>query len=302
MYIEKMYINGEWLAANDTIEVHNPATKEKIGVVPNGGEKEAELAVSAAYAAFQSWSKLTAAERSKFLMKWSQLIEENLDVLAEIMTNEQGKPLQEARGEITYANDYIVWFAEEAKRIYGETIPASHPNKRILVKKQPIGVVAAITPWNFPAAMITRKIAPALAAGCTTVLKPSEETPYTALKLVQLAEEAGIPKGVINIITGDAPAIANVWQKDTRVRKLTFTGSTEVGKILMRGAAETVKKISLELGGHAPFIVTANADLDKAVDGAVASKFRNAGQTCVCTNRIYVDKSIEKEFTSKFVY
>lgn len=300
MYIEKMYINGEWLAAEDTIEVFNPATKEKIGVVPNGGEKEAEMAVSAAYEAFKKWSKLTAAERSKYLMKWSQLIDENLNILAEIMTKEQGKPLQEARGEITYANDYIVWYAEEAKRIYGETIPASHPNKRILVQKQPIGVVAAITPWNFPAAMITRKIAPALAAGCTTVLKPSEETPFTALKLVELADQAGIPTGVINIVTGDAPTIANVWQKDRRVRKLTFTGSTEVGKILMRGAAETVKKISLELGGHAPFIVTVNADLDKAVDGAIASKFRNAGQTCVCTNRIYVDKRIEKEFTSKF--
>ncbi|KQL53900.1 succinate-semialdehyde dehydrogenase [Heyndrickxia shackletonii] len=300
MYIEKMYINGEWLTSADTIEVFNPATKEKIGVVPNGGQREAELAVSAAFSALPSWSKRTAAERSKYLMKWSQLIDENLNTLAEIMTNEQGKPLHEAKGEITYANDYIVWYAEEAKRIYGETIPASHPNKRIFVQKQPIGVVAAITPWNFPAAMITRKIAPAIAAGCTTVLKPSEETPFTALKLVELAEQAGIPKGVINIITGDAPTIANVWQSDRRVRKLTFTGSTEVGKILMRGAAETVKKVSLELGGHAPFIVTANADIEKAVDGAIASKFRNAGQTCVCTNRIYVDKSIVKEFTQKF--
>lgn len=300
LYLEKIYINGEWMTTEDTIEVFNPATKEKIGVVPNGGEKEAELAVSAAYAAFPSWSKLTAAERSKYLMKWSYLIEENLHALAEVMTNEQGKPLQEARGEIAYANDYIIWYAEEAKRIYGETIPATHPNKRIFVQKQPIGVVAAITPWNFPAAMITRKIAPALAAGCTTVLKPSEETPLTALKLVELAEQAGIPKGVINIVTGDAPTIANVWQKDRRVRKITFTGSTEVGKILMRGAAETVKKVSLELGGHAPFIVTANADLDKAVDGAIASKYRNAGQTCVCTNRIYADKSIVKEFTQKF--
>ncbi|MBS4173072.1 NAD-dependent succinate-semialdehyde dehydrogenase [Bacillus sp. FJAT-49736] len=300
MLIEKMYINGEWLTTDDVIDVYNPATKEKIGAVPNGGEREAELAVTAAYAALPRWSKLTAAERSKLLMKWSYLIEENLHILAETMTTEQGKPLHEARGEITYANDYIVWYAEEGKRIYGETIPASHPNKRIFVQKQPIGVVAAITPWNFPAAMITRKIAPALAAGCTTVLKPSEETPFTALKLVQLAEQAGIPKGVINVVTGDAPTIASVWQKDSRVRKITFTGSTEVGKILMRGAADTVKKVSLELGGHAPFIVTENADLDKAVAGAAASKFRNAGQTCVCTNRIYVDKKIAKVFSAKF--
>jgi succinate-semialdehyde dehydrogenase / glutarate-semialdehyde dehydrogenase len=300
VYLEKMYINGQWVSTKETIEVFNPATKEKIGVIPNGGTKEAEMAVSAASAALPIWSKMTAAERNKLLMKWSYLIDENLNELAEIMTNEQGKPLHEARGEITYANDYIIWYAEEGKRIYGETIPSSYPNKRLFVQKQPIGVIAAITPWNFPAAMITRKIAPALAAGCTSVLKPSEETPFTALKLVKLAEEAGIPKGVINIVTGDAETIAGVWQKDDRVRKLTFTGSTEVGKILMRGAAETVKKLSLELGGHAPFIVTANADIDKAVEGAVASKFRNAGQTCVCTNRIYVQEPILKEFTEKF--
>lgn len=201
---------------------------------------------------------------------------------------------------IQYGNDYIAWFAEEGKRIYGETIPAPYENKRITVKKQPVGVVAAITPWNFPAAMITRKVAPALAAGCTIVLKPSEETPFTAFRLTELAEEAGVPKGVLNIVTGDAAAIGDTWQKDGRIRKLTFTGSTAVGKHLMRGAADTVKKLSLELGGHAPFIVTKHADLDAAVEGAVASKFINAGQTCICTNRIYVHESIEAAFVEKF--
>ena len=222
------------------------------------------------------------------------------DELAETLTTEQGKPLAEAKGEIAYANSFITWFAEEGKRIYGETIPATHPNKRIFVHKQPVGVVAAITPWNFPAAMITRKVGPALAAGCTVVLKPSEETPFTALKLAELAEEAGVPAGVFNIVTGDAKRITEVWQKDERVRKLTFTGSTEVGKILMRGAADTVKKISLELGGHAPFIVTNHANIHKAVEGAIASKFRNAGQTCVCANRILVQSGVYEEFTKRY--
>lgn len=242
MYPNKMYIDGQWVDAKETIDVINPATKEIIGTIPNGGKKEAKMAIDAAYSAFKEWSKKTAEERSQLLLKWHCLIEEHTDELAEIITTELGKPLSEAKGEIFYANSYISWFAEEAKRIYGETIPASSPNKRIIVKKQPVGVVAAITPWNFPAAMITRKIAPALAAGCTTVLKPSEETPFTALKLAELAEQAGIPKGVINIVTGDAEPIVDVWQKDERVRKLTFTGSTRVGKILMRGAADTVKK------------------------------------------------------------
>ncbi|WP_050614931.1 NAD-dependent succinate-semialdehyde dehydrogenase [Bacillus testis] len=301
MLQNKLYINGEWLDYNkETIQVINPATKEAIGTIPNAGENEAKMAVEAAQAALKSWSKKTAEERSRLLMAWHRLIAEHRDELAEIMTTEQGKPFAEAKGEIDYANSYISWFAEEGKRIYGETIPASSPSKRLIVKRQPVGVVAAITPWNFPAAMITRKVAPALAAGCTIVLKPSEETPFTALKLVELSEQAGIPKGVINVVTGAAEPIANAWQKDGRVRKLTFTGSTRVGKILMRGAADTVKKLSLELGGHAPLIVTAQANIEKAVNGAIASKFRNAGQTCVCTNRIYVDETIADEFTDKF--
>lgn len=299
MYPNRMYVNGQWIDAKETIDVINPATKEIIGTIPNGGKKEAKMAVDAAYSAFKEWSKKTAEERSKLLLKWYYLIEEHTDELAAIITTEQGKPLSEAKAEISYANSYISWFAEEAKRIYGETIPASSPSKRIIVKKQPVGVIAAITPWNFPAAMITRKIAPALAAGCTTVLKPSEQTPFTALKLAELAEQAGIPKGVINIVTGDAEPIVDVWQKDERVRKLTFTGSTRVGKILMRGAADTVKKLSLELGGHAPFIVTANADIEKAVEGVIASKFRNAGQTCICANRIFVEEEIAEEFSKK---
>ena len=300
LFPAKMYIAGEWLDTEEKIDVFNPATQELVGTVPDGGEQVAERAVTAAYEAGKAWAKRTAAERSAILLEWARLITENTDELAETLTTEQGKPLAEAKGEIAYANSFITWFAEEGKRIYGETIPAAHPNKRIFVHKQPVGVVAAITPWNFPAAMITRKVGPALAAGCTVVLKPSEETPFTALKLAELAERAGVPAGVLNVITGDAKRITEVWQKDERVRKLTFTGSTEVGKLLMRGAADTVKKISLELGGHAPFIVTNHADIDKAVEGAIASKFRNAGQTCVCANRILVQAGIYKEFTKRY--
>ncbi|MET3684825.1 succinate-semialdehyde dehydrogenase/glutarate-semialdehyde dehydrogenase [Priestia megaterium] len=300
MYPNKLYINGEWTTTEEKIDVINPATKEVIGQIPKAGAKEAALAADAAAAAFKTWSKRTAQERSAILMRWHQLIENHKDELAEIMTTEQGKPFAEAKGEVQYGNDYIAWFAEEGKRVYGETIPAHHTHKRITVKKQPVGVVAAITPWNFPAAMITRKVAPALAAGCTIVLKPSEETPFTAYRLVELAEEAGVPKGVINVVTGDAAAIGDTWQKDGRIRKLTFTGSTAVGKHLMRGAADTVKKLSLELGGHAPFIVTENADLDAAVNGVIASKFVNAGQTCICTNRVYVQESIADAFVEKF--
>src|SRR6478752_6065551 len=269
-----LYINGEFVSTNDTYEVVNPATNEVVATVAKGGEKEAKLAADAAYEAFQTWSKKTAEERGKLLFKWHQLIEEHTDELAEIMTVEQGKPLKEAKGEIGYANGFVSWYAEEGKRIYGETIPASSPNKRLFAHKQPVGVMAAIT--------------------------PAEQTPLTALRLAELAEEAGIPKGVINVVTGDAKAIGEAWLQDGRVRKLSFTGSTEVGKLLMRGAADTVKKVSLELGGHAPFIVTANADLDKAVTNAIASKFRNAGQTCVCTNRIYVHESIAKPFAEQF--
>ena len=300
LFPAKMYIAGEWIEAEKSIQVFNPATQELIGTVPDGGKHEAEKATMAAYEAGKAWAKRTAAERSSILLEWARLIQEHADELAKTLTTEQGKPLAEAKGEIAYANSFITWFAEEGKRIYGETIPASHPHKRIFVHKQPVGVVAAITPWNFPAAMITRKVAPALAAGCTVVLKPSEETPFTALKLAELAEKAGVPAGVFNIVTGDAKQISEAWQKDDRVRKLTFTGSTEVGKLLMRGAADTVKKISLELGGHAPFIVTNHADIEKAVEGAIASKFRNAGQTCVCANRIFVQAGVYEEFTKRY--
>lgn len=297
-----MYINGEQVDSDtkETIEVINPATNKVIASVPKGGMAEAKRAVDAAHTAFKEWSKKTAIERGQLLMKWFQLIDENKEELGRLMTLEQGKPLKEAVGEIAYANSFISWYAEEGKRIYGETIPASHPNKRILVHKQPVGVIAAITPWNFPAAMITRKVGPALAAGCTAVVKPASQTPLTAIRLAELAGEAGIPKGVINVVTGNARAIGDAWLEDSRVRKITFTGSTEIGKVLMKGAADTVKKISLELGGHAPFIVMDDADLDKAVEGVIGSKFRNAGQTCICTNRIYVHESIVDDFHEKF--
>lgn len=300
--IYPMYLNGEWVGNDYEVytEIINPATKEVVGAVPTGGAYEAEKAVDAAHRAFKTWSKKTADERYKLLMKWYKLIDENKHEIARIMTIEQGKPLNEALGEVQYANGFISWYAEEGKRIYGETIPASHPNKRILVRKEPVGVVAAITPWNFPAAMITRKVAPALAAGCTAVVKPANQTPLTALKMVELAHEAGIPAGVLNVITGRASEIGEVWLKDARVTKITFTGSTEVGKTLMRGAAENVKKVSLELGGNAPFIVMDDANLAKAAVGLVQSKFRNAGQTCICTNRVYVQEGIAEEFIKLF--
>lgn len=295
------YINGEWIGEElEKTDVYNPATGEVVDQVPKGGEREARAAVDAAHGAFPDWAAKTAYERSELLEKWYALIEEHQDELARTMTEEQGKPLKEASGEIAYSNSFIKWYAEEGKRVYGETIPASATDKRLFVIKQPVGVVAAITPWNFPAAMITRKLAPALAVGCTTVLKPSSQTPLTALKLVELAEQAGIPKGVINIVTGSSSEISEAWQSDSRVRKLTFTGSTEIGKQLMSGASETMKKLSLELGGHAPLIVTSDADLDLAAEQAVASKFRNGGQTCVCANRIFVAEEIEEAFTKKF--
>lgn len=300
--LNRMYINGEWVKSvtNKELTVTNPANGQQIANVPYGGKEDAKAAVDAAYAAFPKWSSKTADERSHLLKRWHDHILDNKNDIAETMVLEQGKPLKEAMGEVTYAANFIAWYAEEAKRIYGETIPASAQDKRILVLKQPIGVVAAITPWNFPAAMITRKIAPALAAGCTVVIKPAEQTPLTALKLAEAAERAGIPKGVINIVTGDPQEIGEAWLQDTRVRKITFTGSTEVGKLLMRGAADTVKKVSLELGGHAPFIVFKDADLDEAVTGVIQSKFRNTGQTCVCANRVYVQEEIIDEFTEKF--
>lgn len=300
--LNRMYINGEWVKAisGETFPVMNPANGRQIATVPNGGWEDAKLAVDAAYDAFKKWSGKTAEERSHLLRRWYDCIMDNKTEIAETLTLEQGKPMKEALGEITYGASFVSWYAEEAKRIYGETIPASAVNKRILVLKQPVGVVCAITPWNFPAAMITRKVAPALAAGCTVVIKPAEQTPLTALKLAEAAEKAGIPKGVINFVIGDAAEIGDAWLKDSRVRKLTFTGSTEVGKLLMRGSADTVKKVSLELGGHAPFIVFPDANLDEAIEGVMVSKFRNNGQTCVCANRIYVHESILDEFVEKF--
>ncbi|MBY8909153.1 NAD-dependent succinate-semialdehyde dehydrogenase [Salinicoccus roseus] len=296
----EMYINGEWTGKElEQMDVTNPATGETIASVPKGGSDEARAAVDAATAALKEWRALTAEERSAYLFRWHQLIHEHREEIGRIMTEEQGKPLKEAIGEVDYANGYISWYAEEGKRIYGDIIPASHRNKRLFVTKQPVGVVAAITPWNFPAAMITRKVGPAMAAGCTVVIKPASQTPLTAFKLVELAEAAGVPKGVINVITGSSRQIGEVWTQDSRVRKLTFTGSTGVGKQLMKDSADTMKKISLELGGHAPFIITENADLDKAVNGVVMSKFRNAGQTCVCTNRVYVHASIEEALNNK---
>lgn len=291
-----LFINGEWIETENYITVENPATLEKIGEVAYAEEHHITQAVDAAANAFLSWKELTAYERAGYLQKWFTLIQDHKEEIARIMTIEQGKPYFEALGEVMYANSFVSWFAEEAKRIYGQTIPASSKHKRIVVLEQPVGVVAAITPWNFPAAMVTRKIAPALAAGCTVVVKPSEYTPFTAYKLIELAHKAGIPDGVINIITGKDQQIGEMWMKDTRVRKLSFTGSTRVGKLLMSQASSTLKKLSLELGGHAPFIVTKNANITQAVQQLVLPKFRNAGQTCVCPNRIYVHKTIVNDF------
>ncbi len=257
-----MAIMKEW------IEVTNPATGEVIDRVERGGKVEAREAIDQASEAFNDWSKLTAYERSELLMKWNTLITEHQEELAKIMTMEQGKPFKEALGEVQYANNFVSWYAEEGKRLYGETIPASKADKRILVQRQPVGVIAAITPWNFPAAMITRKVAPAMAVGCTAVVKPASATPRTAIRLAELAEEAGIPRGVLQVVTGSSGEISDAWMEDSRVRKISFTGSTEVGKILMRKSAETVKKVSLELGGHAPLIVMKDANIEKAAAGA----------------------------------
>ncbi len=293
------YINGVWTGTG-VDPVDNPATGAVLSHVPNHGAKEATEAVEAAEAAFKTWSKKLAKERCAILKAWFSLIMANADDLALIMTSEQGKPLAEAKGEVIYAASFVEYYAEEAKRIYGETIPSPFPNARVMVTRQPIGVIAAITPWNFPAAMITRKVSPALAAGCTAVIKPAPETPLTALALAELAHRAGIPPGVLNILTGDAPAIGKVWCEHSAVRAIGFTGSTEVGKLLMRQAAATVKKVGLELGGNAPFIVFDDADLDAAVEGAIISKYRNMGQTCVCANRIYVQDAVYDTFVEKF--
>ncbi|WP_407703002.1 NAD-dependent succinate-semialdehyde dehydrogenase [Virgibacillus tibetensis] len=296
-----MNINGEWVGEDlDTLKVTNPANGEHVGTVPNGGEEEAQQAIEAAHEAFGSWSELTAYDRAGYLKKLHQLMLENQEELARIMTLEMGKPIHESRGEVNYAASFIEWFAEEGKRIYGETIPAHVSGKRLQVWKKPVGVVAAITPWNFPAAMLTRKIGPALAAGCTVLMKPSSESPLTAVKLMELCEKAGFPKGVVNLVTGSSSKIAKAIMENEKVRKITFTGSTEVGKILIKQSADQVKRLSLELGGHAPLIILDDANVDVAVKGVMASKFRNAGQTCICANRIYVQAGIYEEFVEKF--
>jgi succinate-semialdehyde dehydrogenase/glutarate-semialdehyde dehydrogenase len=296
---EACLIGGEWVTGERWIDVDDPATGKVIGRVPKLGRAETERAIAAAERAMGPWSQLTGKERAKVLRKYFELIMANQEELAAILTQEQGKPLAEARGEIAYAASFIEWFSEEAKRVYGDVIPSHAPDKRIVVLKQPIGVVAAITPWNFPAAMITRKIGPALAAGCGVVVKPATQTPFTALALGALGLEAGLPPGLLNVITGSATEIGGVLTASETVRKLSFTGSTEVGARLYEQCAPTIKKLSLELGGNAPFIVFDDADLDAAVAGAMQSKFRNAGQTCVCANRIYAQEGIYEAFLQK---
>ena len=296
-----MYINGEWVGKDyETKPVINPANQKEVGTVPNGGKDDTTRAIDAAHKAFQTWSKTTAYERADYLEKFYQLILDHEEDLAKTMTIEMGKPINESRGEVNYAASFIKWFAEEGKRIYGETIPAHVDGKRLQVWKKSVGVVASITPWNFPAAMLTRKMGPALAAGCTIVIKPSSDSPITAIKLMELCEKAGFPKGVVNLVTGPSSEIGDTVMSDKRVRKVTFTGSTEVGKTLIRQSADDVKNLSLELGGHAPLIVLDDADVDVAVKGVMASKFRNAGQTCICANRVYVQSGIYDKFIEKF--
>ncbi len=301
LFRQQCYIDGAWVDADNqsTLAVHNPADGVQIGTVPNMGAAETRRAIEAANAAWPAWRAKSAKERAAILRKWYDLMMASQEDLAVLMTVEQGKPLAESRGEIAYGASFIEWFAEEGKRVYGDTIPAATPDRRIIVIKQPIGVCAAVTPWNFPNAMITRKAGPALAAGCTMVIKPASMTPYSALALCELAGRAGIPKGVISVVTGGAAAIGKELTTNPLVRKFTFTGSTEVGKKLMEQCAGTVKKVSLELGGNAPFIVFDDADLDAAADGAMASKFRNTGQTCVCANRIFVQDGVYEKFLKK---
>ena len=298
---ERCFINGEWLAGPARIEVIDPATGDVVACVPKLGAAEVRAAIEGAREALPGWRSRTAKERAAILRRWCELVLENKEDLARLMTSEQGKPIEEARGEISYAAAFLEWFAEEGKRVYGETIPAPVQGHRIVVLKEPVGVCAAITPWNFPAAMITRKAGPALAAGCTIVVKPASQTPLTALALAVLAERAGVPPGVFSVVTGSAADIGNELCAHPAVRKLSFTGSTEIGRLLMAQTASTVKKVSMELGGNAPFIVFADADLDAAVAGAMASKFRNAGQTCVCTSRIYVHTDVYAEFSERLV-
>ena len=301
LFRQQCYINGAWTDADsgESIDVTNPATGEKLGTVPKMGAAETKRAIEAANAAWPAWRAKTAKERAQILRRWFELMMANQDDLGTLMTAEQGKPLAEAKGEVAYAASFIEWFGEEGKRAYGDTIPQHGADKRFVVIKEPIGVVAAITPWNFPAAMITRKAGPALAAGCPIVIKPATETPFSALAMAELAERAGVPKGIVNVITGAAREIGGEMTGNPIVRKLTFTGSTEVGKILMKQCADTVKKVSMELGGNAPFIVFDDADLDAAVTGAMASKYRNTGQTFVCANRIYVQAGVYDDFVAR---
>ncbi|WP_461535022.1 NAD-dependent succinate-semialdehyde dehydrogenase [Spongorhabdus nitratireducens] len=301
LFRQQAYINGEWLdsPSGQVQSIYDPATGEPVGSVPLLGAEETRQCIASAEAARHAWADKTAAERSKVLLRWHQLMLDHADQLAEILTREQGKPVAEARGEILYAASYLEWFAEEAKRTYGDIIPSHKANARLMVIRQPVGTVAAITPWNFPAAMITRKCAPALAAGCSFIVKPAPETPFSALALAALAEEAGLPAGLFNVITGDAVAIGNELTSSKLVRKLSFTGSTPIGKLLARQCADTMKKVSMELGGNAPFIVFDDADIDAAIEGALISKFRNAGQTCVCTNRFLVQDGVYDQFVDK---
>jgi len=299
LFRQACYVDGAWVAGRATIDVDNPATGEIVGSVPKLGAAETRTAIAAAAHAFPAWRSKTAKERAYVMRRWFEFMMANQDDLATLMTTEQGKPLAESCGEVAYAASFLEWFGEEAKRVYGDTIPGHQSDKRIVVVKQPIGVVACITPWNFPLAMITRKAGPAIAAGCTVVLKPASQTPFSALALAELAERAGVPKGVLNIVTGSATEIGGELTANPTVRKLSFTGSTQVGKVLMAQCAGTVKKLSLELGGNAPFIVFDDADLDAAVEGAIASKYRNTGQTCVCANRLLVQSGVYDRFAQK---
>lgn len=300
LFQENAYINGDWQSAlsGERIDVYNPFDGQRLGSVPSLSDDEILTAITHAHTAQKHWASLTAHQRAEILHRLADLVDDNREDLARIMTLEQGKPIKEARGEIDYANSFIRWFAEEGKRIYGDTILAKNPNLRHIVLKQPVGVCACITPWNFPSAMITRKIAPALASGCVMLVKPDMQTPFSALALAQLAHQAGVPKGVLQVLTGDARQIGQIFCQDERIAKLSFTGSTAVGKLLMSQCANTLKRLSLELGGNAPFIVFDDADIDKATDGLIASKYRNAGQTCVCANRIYVQRPIKDKFLS----
>ncbi|MDZ5698271.1 NAD-dependent succinate-semialdehyde dehydrogenase [Chelativorans sp. M5D2P16] len=300
---EANYIGGAWVEADSgsTIEVTNPANGQVIGTVPKSGRAETKRAIEAAQDAFQSWKKTSANDRAKLLRRMHDVIMENQDSLAELLVLEQGKPLAEAKGEVGMSAAYILWFAEEGRRVYGDVVPSPWADRRILVTKEPVGVIGAITPWNFPSSMLARKIGPALAAGCTAVAKPASQTPYSGLAWGVLAEEAGFPKGVVNIVTGSASEIGDELTENPLVRKITFTGSTEVGKILMQKASGTVKKVSMELGGNAPFLVFDDADVERAVQGAVAAKYRNSGQTCVCTNRFFVQEGVYDRFVEKLV-